>query len=381
MAEAPHAHRAGVKPVPVKNFLAQAGASFWQGFSEPSALAFRVFCLALLATCTLCMWFFSENTLAGPMGRYLPRSGLDAEGFATHEALRSGHHTADRPRLIILGTSAIAQSVGDCTAVIDRIHKETGQDWDIVILTTPLQSPTDQFALLDRALESQSADGPPALVLLGFGVQRLRWNTAQTLEFSEKPRLGLRSDWADAEVRALGGTPAPKTGIYLWDNLSFVLINGSEALIRLATLQPSHRIVDQYARGKTHGPNQDNRNTIGGEIKAAVPDLPAYLAQIDRLAANIASIPNTQLVLIEEPLSPDLIADQDLAPVRNAFAAAFGDFLADRPLEAWEISTEADLGGNDYFDDLHVRPGEPQKKIQSALADHIIAAIRGGNGG
>jgi hypothetical protein len=381
MAEPLRAARAGAKPAPVKSFPIQAGAAFWQGFSEPSGLAFRVFCVALLATCAFCFWFFSETTLAGPMGRYLPRSALDAEGFATHEALRSGHHAPDRPRLFVLGTSTVAQAIGDGEAVQERIREATGQDWDIVMLATPLQSPTDQFALLDRALESQSEDSPPALVALGFGVQRLRWNTEQTLEYAAMPRLGLRSDWADAEVRALGGTPAPKTGIYLWDNLAFVLINGSETLARIATLHPAKRLVDQYAHGMSHRPKQEVRDTLGAEIRAAAPEQPAYFAQIDRLAADIATVPHVRLVLIEEPLSPELIADQDLAPVRDALDAALAAFIADRPLEYWPISTEAGLTGRDYFDDLHVQPGAPQKKIQAALADHVVAATGGGNGG
>ena len=84
MAEPLRTARVGAKSMSEKSFPAKAAAAFWAGFSEPSRLAFLTFCAALLATCAFCFWFFSETTLAGPMGRYLPRSELDAEGFATY---------------------------------------------------------------------------------------------------------------------------------------------------------------------------------------------------------------------------------------------------------------------------------------------------------
>lgn len=194
-------------------FWQQAAGALWQGFSEPSMLAFRVFLVALAATLVFCLWFFSIATLAGPMGRYLPRSALDAEGFATHEALRTGHEMPRHPRLIILGTSTVAQAIGSGVAMEKQIDAGTGKDWQVVMLVTPLQSPVEQFALIETALASQTADSPPVIVALGFGVQRLRWTPEQTLRFVTHPRLGLSSDWADDEVRAIGGASLVEGGL------------------------------------------------------------------------------------------------------------------------------------------------------------------------
>lgn len=358
--------KAAAAPAP---FWRQAGAALWQGFSEPSVLAFRVFCGMALATLAFCLWFFSTTTLAGPMGAYLPRSGIDAEGFATREALRTGHRAPLRPRLIVLGTSTLAQALGPAKVLSAALKDGTGEDWEVVNLATPLQSPTDQFALAETALESQRADSPPALVALGFGVQRLRWTPEQVMQYVAHPRLGLSSAWADGEIRALGGDPPARTGLYAWDNLPFYLLNGSEAMLRVLLHRPAKRVIDQYATGKPHH-DPRVRATLGAEIRDGAARQGDYFAQIARLAALVAAVPNARLVLVEEPLSPDLIAEQDLAGLRDRLALA----AAEAGLPAyWPIVDEAGLGGEDFFDDLHVMHGPPQDRVQAALAGHVIA--------
>ena len=376
----PAATKSSQEPPRTKSRLSQVGAAFWAGFSGVDPLAFKVFCGSLLATCALTLWFFSEATLAGPFGQYLPRSSLDAEGFATHEALRSGHMTPDHPRLFVLGTSTIAQALASDTALEKQIYEATGQKWEVVILSTPLQSPVDQFALLDRALESQTEKSPPVIAAVGFGVQRLRWTVERTLQYAATPRLGLQSDWADAEIMRLGGKPAARTGFYARDNLAFVLINGAESLGRLITLHPAMKHFDQYALGVAKPPNPNNRKTLGSEIKSGSIEQPAYFAQINRLADNLATVPKSEFVLIEEPLSPGLVKDQSLAPAQDALIEGFSKFSAKRPLAFWQITTEAGLSQDDFFDDLHVKPGAPQAKVQAALVKHVVAWIKASHG-
>ena len=346
-------------------------AAFWSGFSRPSFLAFGVFCGSAAASLILCLWFFSEASIAGWYGRYLPRSGLDAEGFATREALKAAHEDVKYPRLFLLGTSTVAQAVGSGKELEKMIKDLTGQEWRVVVLTTPLQSPTDQFALIDRALETQRADSPPVVVAVGFGLQRLRWTPEQTLSYAYNRRLGLRSDWEDAEVRALGGAPLPRTGSYLPDNRSFVLVNGSEALLRLVLRRPAVRLVDQYAAGPRAFPSQEMRDIMGTGIRDNFRNRRAYFAQIDRLATNLATRPNVDLVLIEEPLSPGLIANQHLGAVHDRMSQDLAEFALSNGIGYWPVSTEAQLTSADYFDDLHVLEGNEQDLLRAMLARHM----------
>lgn len=347
-------------------------AAAWQGFSEPSPLAFRAFCLSLSVTLGFCLWFFSPATLAGPMGKFLPRSSLDAEGFVTRAALRAGRLPPDRPRLFVLGTSTIAQAIGAGDALRDQLEAGTGQAWEVVNLATPLQSPTDQFALLETSLASQTTESPLVLIALGFGVQRLRWTNEQFLDLFAQARLGLTSDWADDEAQLLGGAVPTRSGVYVLDNRTFVLLNGSEALIRLALQRPARRQIDQFAHGVPRD-NPTRRDMIGSETRNGVVRQDALLDQIARLANRVETVPNTMLVLIEEGLSPALVAEQRLEGLRAALEAAISQRAAAGMPVFWPIMTEAGLTAADYFDELHVLPGAAQERVQTALSDHVIA--------
>ena len=368
------------KPPTVQPFWLAALSASWQGFSEPSPLAFRSFCLSLILTLGLCLWFFSPATLAGPMGRFLPRSAFDSEGFSTRAALRTGHLAPDRPSLILVGTSTVAQAIGAGTMLRDRINAGTGREREVVNLATPLQSPTDQFALLETALASQTAESPLALVAVGFGVQRLRWTPEMTSEFFAKSRLGVASGWADEEARLLGAPVPERTGFYILDNRSFVLVNGSEALIRLALQQSARQDTEQFARGISRETPQRHA-VIGQEIRNGVDRQTVYLDQIARLANRVATIPNTRMVLIEEALSPSLIAEQGLAGPRAALDEALRQRKDAGLPDFWPIMTESSLSAADYFDELHIQTGVPQAQVQTALADHVIVMWQDLDGG
>lgn len=370
------------RPIPAPRMPGAAGpsgqgalAAFWSGFAEPSALAFRVFLGALVLTLGLCLWLFTPATLAGPLGAFLPRSALDAEGFATRAALRAGHAAPDRPRLLLLGTSSMAQSTGTGRLLRDRLEAGTGQPWEVVNLTTPQQAPTDQFVLLETALASQGEGSPMAVVVVGAGIQRLRWTTAQMLEFHEKARVAGSLGWADDEARLLGATVPARTGIFVLDNRNFVLVNGSEMLVRLALLRPARKDHDQYVRGPSRETPRRHA-LIAAEIRDGVARQDAYLDQIARLAARVAARPNTMMMLVEEPLSPALVEGQGLPDVQTGLSEALRDRAPVDLPPYWPVADEAGLSATDFYDELHVLPGPPQDRFQTVLAERIIAALQ-----
>ena len=350
-------------------------AAWWQGFSQPSALAFSVFGLSLVATVALCVWFFSEATIGGWYGRYLPRSALDDDGFATREALKAGYEEATLPRLMVLGSSTIAQAVGSGQELEQKILDLTGQKWRVVVLTTAGQSPTEQFALIECALERQRADSPPVVVAVGFGPQRMRWTAEKTVGIATSRRLGLRSDWEDAEVRVLGGTPMPRRGFYPLDNWDFFLVNGARSLLRVALQQPASRKVDYFTRGREGPETQAVRDTRGARIRDSFPQRHGYYSQISRLAANVASRPNTSLVFIEETISPDLVTDQGLAGIYDQMRQEMAEMAQQQGFRFWPVTTEANLSSAHYHDDLHIQTGEAQDILRTMIARHMSVAM------
>jgi hypothetical protein len=262
------------------------------------------------------------------------------------------------------------------------LQQATGQDWQVVILATAAQSPLDQFTLAERALQSQGPDSPPAVVALGFGLTRLHWTLEDMTKDAEHPRIGLRSDWADAELRAMGGEPEPQTGFYPFDNRDFLLLNGAKSLLRLMLDQPSARQVDQYARPLSDTPLAEIRRMMGARARASEGLIPGYLAQTARLAARVASLPGTRLVLIEEPLSPGIVAQEGLAPLHERLMAARAADPDTAALPFWPVAAQAGLTEADYFDDLHMKTGPAQTAVQQAIAADLAALLAaGGTGG
>ena len=206
-------------------------------------------------------------------------------------------------------------------------------------------------------------------------MQRLRWTAARALSYAEKARLGVQSDWADKEVLALGGKPSPRSGIYIWDNIKLVAISGAEVLGRLALFHPAEQWVDQYAYKMPKQPIAVIRNTLGQEIRDGSKNQKNYIEQIRRLAGNVARRPHSQLVLIDEPLSRGLVESQSLETLQHALVADFKKPSASQSMEYWPIIANARLTQADFFDDLHVKRGSPQAKVQASFVAELAKWI------
>ena len=344
---------------------------FWTGFLEPSRVAALTLLLAFACAVAGAFWYFSPATLAGPLGAYLPRSSLDAEGFATREALRLAARPQERPRLIILGPSTVAQAFGAGAAVAPHLEEAAGAPWGVHVLTTPLQSPFDQLALIETALAGRRPGDPPVVVAVDIGLQRLGWTPARLIDLERQGRIGLRSDWTDAEMARLGAEPRPRTGVYLFDNHRFVMINATEALTRLALHRAATPKVDVYSRGATVPVGERHRTQIAAQIRGGQDNAEAYYALHARLAARLAGLPGVRLVFVEEALSPEFIAAEDLGDMETASRAEFAEFARSVGAEYWPVMTEADLGPEDYHDDLHIEAGPAQDRVRAAFARHF----------
>jgi hypothetical protein len=86
------------------------------------------------------------------------------------------------------------------------------------------------------------------------------------------------------------------------------------------------------------------------------------------------------VVLVEEPLTPRLVEEQDLTGVQAGLGAALRDRAAADLPPYWPVADEAGLSAADFYDELHILPGPPQDRFQTVLADRVIAAWQGRGG-
>ena len=350
-------------------------AAFWSGASTPSRTGLAALLAAFTATLAFSVWFFSPTAMAGRMGDYLPRSPLDAEAFATVQAVRLGTHWIELPTIIALGSSTIAQSLGDGSATLEELHAATGQNWSFISLTTPQQSPLDQIALLQTALAGHQPDGPPLVILLSTSGQRLTWTPQRILDGTFQNRLGLQSSWATEEIAQLNGTPPRQTGMYVIDNFGFVCLNGTEALLRMALGRPAEQRIAAYATGPERlGPDRAIASLRGRYILGQ-DNVDAYLALQNRLLERLSAFANVHVVLMDEPFAPDALQDLGLTALHSASEDIIAKFASDNGLEYLTPIAQSGLEPQDFHDTFHIKLGEPQDRVQRQLGQQLADLI------
>lgn len=346
---------------------------FWKGFTDLSGLSLAV-CAGMFAISLVAgLYLYSPRTMAGQWGDYIPRSSTDADAFTTVEAVRLGATKSENPRLLIVGSSTLAQAFGPAQTLLSELENGTGLDWDVHMLTTPMQSPLDQLTLLETALAGQQDGDPPVVIVIGAGISRVTWTSDRQIQLSEQPRIGLRSDWADAELQRLGGTPAPRSAFYVAENRDFVLLNGMKSLTRAIFQHPATRKIDVFAHGKTR---ENRQEMLTQRVISSIDNLPAYLEQHARIATLIATVPNATLVMIDEPFLPDPAQKTAFDQANDLFQNEINYLASTEPLHYWPIVAEAELSPHHYYDPLHVLQGDAQTLCQTTLAERLTALSR-----
>ena len=347
---------------------------------SPSALTLAVCLVVFALSIPLALWLMSPAGMAGRAGDFVPRSRLDSEAFATVNAIRLADDPGPHPRLVVFGSSTIAQAVGDEERLARAIRAETGQTWDVSVLTTPLQSPLDQFTLIETIVAGRTANDPPLVIAIGMSPLRMNWTPERLVKYQATPRLGVRSVWADDEMRRLGAEVRPIRGVYWLDNARFVILNGTEALSRFAIQRPAARVIDTYSPGAKPLPlEKRHRPTMLKTFRSTGSNAEPFFALHQRLVEHVAKAPNVRLVFIEEALSPDFIRSGGIDEEWSARDRKIEDFVVRSGTAYWPIITEARLTESDFYDDLHVLRGAPQDKVRRTLA-HSFAGYLGHNG-
>lgn len=365
-------------PRPKGNFdrVLDAALAFWDGFTAPTRLSLGLMVASLLATVLVAGLMVTPERLAGSLGDYLPRSTKDTEAFATREALilASPAAAADtRPHLYLIGNSLMAHALASEPGMTRVMKDRTGTDWSVHFLTTPLQGPIDEAAFADVATKQR-----PGVVVLALGFERFGAAASEYLQYYDMARLGFRSDWADDQVRMLGGKPTKRTGIYAVDNRNFLIRNAATMALRVVTGRAPERRIDAYLLGPrlTDKELVDRRIEIIKILRKGVE--PDKLA-LDLLAETTKRLKarGNRVVYLELPVSPALLT----APADRAL---YDSYLAKAPAIAAKLGgefcrpgPEAHPGPAAFPDFFHV----DDRKAQALLREELAACIARGSQG
>ena len=351
--------------------LSDAAAAFIQGAADMSRVTFYAMCVGFVAMGGVTAWFFSYDTLAQPTGTYLSRSSKDLHSAATHRALALGQARDERPRLLVLGTSAISNALADEAALKAAVDAETGHDWRVAMLATPLQSPLEQMSLIEAALGPPPGPKGQTLIVIGVSPLRYNWTAQQIVSAENEGRIGLRSDWADAEVRRLGGEPRMRSPIYLLENKEFVAVHGLSALIRLCCLPTAKPDFAHFAPKRPQPPEDRRRLLIGKKLLKAAHSDQTAINLLDRLAQRLAPFSSVRLVLTDSPVSPELIDVSGAAEVVAMTERKTIETARRRGLSYWPLAARVGAPSSAYYDDLHIGDPTAQQRFRETLADFV----------
>lgn len=349
----------------------QFGA-FITGLTEFSWLALGLALVLALAGIGLTGHFFSYATLSGPEGRFLAGSAQDAESHSTWKALNLSRRTSHQPLLVVLGSSVTATAYASEPALARELKAATGQDWDVALLATPLQSALDQLTMLEAVLGKPPGPASPVLIVIGTSPMRDGYQAKEILARESLGRLGLRSDWADAIVRAQGAPPRPRNGWYLFDNDRYVVNNARTALLRFLTRRAAPRDFASLAP-QSPPPDRDKRQAnLVRRIIAGQRSPDPFNAGIQKaLVARLAAYPATRLAFIDEGLDPAFLANQRLTSPERAYRNRFAAQASAMQVPFWQVSLDVAAPPQAFGDELHIRSGSVQMAFRKVLALRI----------
>lgn len=331
--------------------------------------------VAALLTILAMVCFFSPATFVGENGDFLARSPKDTEAFVTVEAMRLANQAQERPRLLLLGSSTVAQSLGDPRLLENDLenYPDAGA-WDVHMLATPLQTRLDQLTIIETALGNRKPDDPPMVIAIGIGIHRLGFPRARLIELEQMGRLGVRSDWADEELAKLGAEPRRRSTFYSVENFQFVVKNLPVSFLRLVLRKPAERLIAAYSAGAELAVTDRPRELTKAQIVLGRGGMDSYLKFMEQLHNRLDHLPNVYLVFLDERLSPDFLSETGLLDLSDQLNERFGSGVSDFGSEFIQMMRHAELSSSDYHDDYHIKNGEPQQRVRAAFA-HDFAAF------
>lgn len=344
---------------------------FADGFLKPSRLSALVAAIYVVASLAFVVWFYSVPVLSGPLGRFLAKSGPDADAWATWRVLQLRRDPPDRPELLVVGSSMIANGLASEPGLRKAIARDAGRPWSVSILTTPAQSVLEQVALIDAALGPPPGPRHPVVIALELDLLREDATVARTLQLEGLGRLGVRSEWADEEVRRLGGVPPPRSRFYPLDNYRFFLMHSDKSLLRLLTGRPASPLIAAYGPTEPLPPGERERPKILKELMKPHLARPLVFEVFDRLLLRLRPYPQVHVVFFGTRISPQFIAATGAGPMEAAAAARARGYAAAHATELWPVFVQARVSPGAYWDDLHIETEPDRARVREAMAQDL----------
>lgn len=315
------------------------------GLISPGAWAVGIASAMLLCFAVLAVSLLTPERVIRS-GHLLMTGGQDHNLAVTQRVLRLATEPSDRPSIWLLGSSRIRSSID-----LPQLERAMGSGRTVGPFMSGLQTPIDMLTIVENL-----PDSPPATVV----IEAHPWNELESrlLETVREPRVGLRSEAADAVIRKAGGSPRPRWNNFLLDNLAFYLgrlplvLPNAIAGDRFRSMEFLGRPVpdDRKWKQKTLLKADAFRDQFARTLEFQRPILEEVL---DRLQAR----PETRVVLAFSVPNPRWVSDYRLETEYARFRTWIEGIAAARDITTIDLADGVELQPvpGHFCDEAHVR--------------------------
>ena len=345
----------------------QCWRSFWRGATTPSLPALLII-LAVNLTGLIALAVGFEGWMARGGDRYLAANAFDQDIYATTKSLDLARRRHSHPIVAIMGGSAIRSMFLE--QELDRLLREKTQvPVNVYNLTTFRQSVWEMVALIDAIPKDTQG-----LVVVEAGLCPYAFGPEDLRQLVLNPKLGLRSQLFDDEVRRAGFEPGGRIGIYFFDNGRFYIPRMSDWMTRL------HRFPIMEVPTPFLGPNPHplvprwGGKPYSDRLRQHRGDVEANVAVLERLAQRMKQT-QLSMVLLDAPVSRKFLGDFGHLVEWRDHRDRMRRLAADYHIPFLEIVDAAGVEESDYFDYCHLTARDAVERITAVLAEHLAGLL------
>ena len=355
-------------------------SALWAALREGLFAASPGASLLMLVTAALswaALFAFATPARISRVSAYFAERNKDTYAFGTGRALALSRVVPDdRPLVLLTGASGVRYAMTRFSRVQADLAERLTVAPSLWNLCTDDQSVLETLAMLE-----QIPDNCDAILIVGVTPYRFSRGLAWPDHDTERPyayRLGFRSPIVEYEF-ASAGHPLDPSIHYLWDNREYYLPRVKLLVGNLwGTPPPEFFPRDNEAGGRHAGPARiaAYKSELQASVLSNYPKRsPVAFEALRRVASELAQRANVTLVLLESPVSPSARANIWGEAFYSSYLSGVADFAAQHDYRHWDLTQDAGLTDDDFYDWTHLNRSEARGRFMTALADRLAALL------
>jgi hypothetical protein len=351
--------------------MTEGSAAFLASLTVPSGLSVVVM-LGVAAGLLLAFVVFVQWAAQTGRSDLFATDMADHPAFLVADLTRLSDHPDDPPVLAIIGASVTRASFGTTAEIAEAFRERTGQVVEVVNLCSGRQPIPFHLALVENLPRNR-----PVTVVLGIGPSRFTFDRSSLQDLYDGDYLPISGPEENALMHEVGIDPGSASGIAVMEDGVFYAGRATSLAKNLAGILLQGHSVKQHEElyiGRPKVSDATFRNhseVVAARFENAEENIAMNRQLLAQLVDLVKSRPNLRLVLYEDPMNPDFIANYLGAERYDEYLAYMRGFAESKDLPYWTFSRDLGLGREAFYDWAHISSNDAQVALRAGLIDHL----------